>query len=155
MKYLIAGLILVVSSCGTPSGEKSAEATKFDSVEEAVVDNSSADYLLSFTQIDNSVNVYMDDSLIFTSGTIHSSPEIDFEIDFTQFVTDGSETLRIELYNGVEPYDQQVDPLWGVRYDLIIKGKIVDFVHEFGDDNAIGKVYESSYVINEWIEEEE
>ncbi|MEP5613495.1 MAG: hypothetical protein ABJP45_14680 [Cyclobacteriaceae bacterium] len=154
MKYLTLGLILFVSGCGSPSSEKSSEAKKPDA-EEVAPDNSSADYLLSFTQIDNSVKVYMEDSLIFTSGTIHSSPEIDFEIDFTQFVEDGSETLRIELYNGVEPFDQQVDPLWGVRYDLIIKGNIVDFVHEFGDDNAIGLVYENSYVINEWIDVEE
>lgn len=146
MKHLLWIFLIVCISCSPPSignNNQSSEPTS----------NVSANgYILSISEVDNSVNVYVEDSLIFASGTIHSSPEVDFKIDLSPFVKDGSEKLKIELYNGVEPYEPQVDPLWELRYDLIVNGEIVDFVHEFGDDNGIGKVYENTYILGEWAE---
>lgn len=151
MKNLYWSVVVSLSilSCSPPPiGDNGGKAT--DPTTEAVEKGKTAKYLLSISEVDNSVNVYVEDSLIFASGTIHSSPEVDFSIDFTDFIKDGSETLKIELFNGVEPFEPQVDPLWEIRYDLLINGEIVDFVHEFGDDNTIGKAFEIQYVIDEW-----
>ena len=149
MKNLFAGalIIIFIAGCNPPPIGDNA---KSDAKSESKDQTSNQKYLLSISEVDNSVKVYVEDSLIFSSGTIHSSPEVDFQIDFAQYITDESETLKIELYNGVEPFEPQVDPLWEIRFDLVINGEIVDFVHEFGDDNGIGKVYEISYLINEW-----
>lgn len=147
MKNLITGafLLIFIAGCNPPPIGDNA---KNGSSNEAQVKNEK--YLLSISEVDNSVKVYVEDSLIFSSGTIHGSPEVDYQIDFSEFISDESETLKIELYNGVEPFEPQVDPLWEIRFDLVINGEIVDFVHEFGDDNGIGKVYEINYVISEW-----
>ncbi|MEP1035444.1 hypothetical protein [Ekhidna sp.] len=153
MKNLFILFTLVIFSCGGPTKKeelkdqkKEAEAKK-EAKKERV---SSSDYLLAINKIDNNVFVYVDDSLIYTSGTIHKSPEVDFQVDFSQFITDGSETLKVVLFNGLEPYNEQVDARWEISYDLILNGEIVDFVHEYDDDNTIGHAYEMSYVINDW-----
>ena len=78
----------------------------------------------------------MKDSLIYTSGIIHKSPEVDFQVDFSQYITDESETLKIVLFNGLEPYDEQIDAQWKISYDLILNDEIVDFVHEYDNDNT-------------------
>ncbi|WP_420317638.1 hypothetical protein [Ekhidna sp.] len=148
MKHLYLVLAIVIFSCGAPSNEKKEVAEESEVKE--TENNSSPGYMIAITEVDNSVSVFVEDSLIFTSGTIHSSPKVDFKVDLTQFVVNGNETVRVELYNGIEPYNPQHDPKWEVRYDLIIDGEIVDFVHEFGDDNAIGKVWETEYNLAEW-----
>lgn len=149
MKNLLLGLLILVS-CSTPSKKAENASNEIDAKDTKTNISASAGYILALSKIDNSVNVYIEDSLVFASGTIHESPEVDFQLDLTQFIKDESETLRIELFNGVEPYNSQIDPYWEIRYDLIIDGEIVDFVHEYGDDNGIGLVYENSYVISEW-----
>lgn len=153
MRNLFILFTLVIFSCGGPAQKeqlkdqkKEAEA-KQEAKEESV---SSSDYLLAINKIDNNVFVYVDDSLIYTSGTIHKSPEVDYQVDFSQYITDGSETLKVVLFNGLEPYNEQVDARWEISYDLILNGEIVDFVHEYDDDNTIGQAYEMSYVINDW-----
>lgn len=153
MRNLFILFTLVIFSCGGPGQKeqlkdqkKEAEA-KQEAKEESV---SSSDYLLAINKIDNNVFVYVDDSLIYTSGTIHKSPEVDYQVDFSQYITDGSETLKVVLFNGLEPYNEQVDARWEISYDLILNGEIVDFVHEYDDDNTIGQAYEMSYVINDW-----
>lgn len=149
MKYFALLTLAFVVSCNPPS----LKGNKKSSLPEATgdkVDGSGASYIVALSKIDNNVNIYIEDSLIFKSGTIHDSPEVDFQVDFSDYIKDGTETLKIELWNGVEPYNEQIDPLWEVMYDLVIDGEIVDFVHEYGDDNALGVVYENSYIINEW-----
>ncbi|MEP0984695.1 hypothetical protein [Ekhidna sp.] len=148
MKKILILLLVIGVGCSTPSKEKKEESKEVVSEKEEKI--SSEGYFIAITEVDNSVSVFVEDSLIFTSGTIHSSPEVDYQIDLTEFVKRGDEKIRVELYNGVEPYNPQNDPKWEVRYDLIIDGEIVDFVHEFGEDGAIGKVYENVYKLDEW-----
>ena len=107
-------------------------------------------HMLIFNKIDNKVNVSINDSLIFTSGLISDNPELDIRVDLTPFIKDGSETLRIDLYNGQAPYVDQLDPYWEVRYDLILNQEIADFDHAFEKNNAVGLVYTNEYQINEW-----
>lgn len=146
MKYLTFLLIGILFGCGTPSSQKKNDAPAKEKTEEI----SANGFVLAITEVDNSVRVFIDDSLVFSSGTIHSSPEVDFKIELNPFIKDGTEELKVEVYNGVEPYEPQHDPLWEIRYDLIYNGEIVDFIHEFGDDNKIGLVYENVYILEEW-----
>lgn len=146
MKNLLLGLFVFMIGC-TPPSQKRDEL--LGGKEKKVADKG---YILAISEVDNAVKVFMNDSLIFSSGTIHSSPEVDYQIDLTPMIKDGSEVLRVELWNGVEPYEPQIDPIWEIRYDLVINGEIVDFIHEYDDDNTIGKAYENSYVISEWVE---
>lgn len=150
MKYIPICALLALLSCGSPSKENDKKQAE-ETTEEAPTQTTG--YFLAISKVDNAVKVFVNDSLIFDSGTIHESPEVDFELNLTPLIVDGSETVKIELWNGVEPYHEQADPLWELRYDLIKDGEIIDFIHEFGDDNAIGLVYENSYIINEWEEE--
>lgn len=153
MKKFFVLFTIVVFSCGGPAKKEDLKDQKKESEakKEAKAESvASSDYLLAINKIDNNVFVYVNDSLIYTSGTIHKSPEVDFQVDFSQFITDGSEVLKIVLFNGVEPYNDQVDARWEIGYDLILNGEIVDFVHEYDDDNTIGQAFEISYVINEW-----
>ena len=106
--------------------------------------------MLIFNKIDNTVNIFINDSMIFTSGLISDNPELDLRVDLTPFIIEGSEKLRIELYNGQEPYDDQIDPYWEVRYDLILSDELADFDHAFEKNNAIGLVYTNEYIISEW-----
>lgn len=147
MKHLLIVFVLLAFSCNPPAIK---DNKKTEDTPSSKSEKTDANYIVALSKIDNNVNIYVNDSLIFKSGTIHDSPEVDFEVDFSAYINDGSETLKIELWNGVEPYNEQIDPLWEVMYDLIIDGEIVDFIHEYGDDNAIGVVYENTYVINEW-----
>ena len=153
MKKLLILITVFAIGCSGPAKKeeikdqkKEAEAAQEAKEEEVAT----SDYLLAINKIDNNVFVYVNDSLIYTSGTIHKSPEVDFQVDFSQFITDGSETLKVVLFNGVEPYNDQVDARWEISYDLILNGEIVDFVHEYDDDNTIGHAFEMSYVISEW-----
>ena len=144
MKVLIP-IFLLICSCNTTLKKK-------ERPELGEKELNSSEYLLNFKRIDNLAKVYIQDSLIYSSPIVHGNPEIDYMIDFSEFIVDGSETLKIQLFNGKAPFDYQEDPHWEIRYYLIIKGEIVDFTHEIGDDNALGKVFEYTYTINEWSE---
>lgn len=152
MRYLLIIAALVFYSCNPPSikdNKKSKPGNEENNKLEGLQDSK---YILAFAKVDNTVNVYVNDSLIYTSGFIGHSPELDLKVDLGQFIADAEDRIRIELFNGYPPYDDQIDPLWEVRYDLIINGEIVDFIHEYADDNGIGKVYENEYIIGEWTD---
>jgi len=109
-----------------------------------------SEHMFVFTKIDNKVDVFINDSLIFSSGLILNSPELEVRVDLTPFIEDGSERLKLQLYNGQEPYTDQLDPSWELRYDLILNGQIADFDHLTEKNNALGMVYQTTYIINEW-----
>ena len=142
-------LVLLISACSAPKKEQEETKEEVTQVKEQELQ---AKYLLAISEIDNRVNVLVNDSLIFDSGTIHNSPEVNFKIDLTPYVITGDEEVKLKLLNGLEPYEPQADAQWEVRYDLIVDGEIVDFVHEYDDDGRIGEVFETTYIINEWME---
>ncbi len=57
--------------------------------------------------------------------------------------------LRIDLYNGLDPYDNQVDLHWELVYDLYINDEIVEFVAESDDDGKIGRVFSETHLLND------
>jgi len=144
MKEVI--LILLFIGCTSVNSEKK---TVLETTSETG-DIPESEHMVVFTKIDNTVKLFVNDSLIFSSGLIPNSPELDLRVDLTPFIKDGSEKIRIELYNGHEPYTDQLDPSWELRYDLILNGEIADFDHLIENNNALGMVYQNEYLVNEW-----
>lgn len=107
-------------------------------------------YQLDISKIDNRIDVFVQDSLVYSSGTIHLNPEVNFIVDLSSYIKKGNEILRIEIYNGSEPYKEQLDPHWEVMFDLIKNDEIIDYIYEFSDNNEVGKVFEISYNLKEW-----
>ena len=132
--------------CTSANSDKNRQSEPQSEVEEIM----NWKHMLVFTKIDNNVKVLVNDSLVFSSGLIPDSPELDLRVDLTPFVKDGTEKLKIELYNGQEPYADQLDPFWELRYDLILNGEISDFDHVLEKNNALGLVYQSEYLVSEW-----
>ena len=146
-KILIKKIAFLFILCGCSTSVKKEAKEKLD-----VANLEKSDYLINFKKIDNYAEVYIEDSLIYTSPLVHGNPEVDYLFDFSTFIKDESETLTIKLFNGEAPFHYQEDPHWEVRYYLIINGEIVDFIHEVGNDNSLGKVFEYTYIVNEWLE---
>ena len=144
MKNIVVLILLIVASCSPPRPKEEKN--------EEVIDqqNVNSDYILNFKKVDNLAKVYIGDSLVFTSQIVHGNPEVDYNFDFSSFVKDGSEILKVQLYNGEEPYHQQEDQHWEIRYYIIIEGEVVEFEHEFGDDYTIGIVFEKEYELTKW-----
>lgn len=107
-------------------------------------------YHLLICKVDNKVKAYVDDSLVFASNSIHGKKEVDIDVNMTPFVKTGEEVIKVELYNGDEPYDiPQNDTRWTIFYEIIIEGELVDFVSETKRDSRLGKVFEMTHTISE------
>jgi len=139
--FLIFLTFVLIAGC-TQSKNSNQNSIKSS---ESTPKYSTEDYLVDISVIDNKANVYINDSLIYTSGTVDGNPEVNIQIDLSSLITTGEKTLKIELLNGLEPYHAQDDAKWGLDYDLVVGGEIVDFVSEHGEDNTIGKVFEYNY----------
>ena len=137
-------ILLLLIACNPP--KKKEEANQNDQGQ------LNSDYILNLKKVDNLAKVYINDSLVYTSQIVHGNPEVDYYFDFSAFIKDGSEILKIELFNGEAPYQVQDDQHWEIRYYLIIKGENIYFTHESGDDYRIGKVYVEEFLINDLIE---
>lgn len=124
----------------TETSEKSEEATESSTQD--------GEYKIVFRKIDNRVLVHVDDSLIYDSGTLGGNPDLAIEIFLTKYVVMGKNEIRIDGYNGVEPYNQ-ADSHWELVYDIFINDEIVDFVREANDKGDVGKVFEEIHFLNE------
>ncbi|WP_420576208.1 hypothetical protein [Ekhidna sp.] len=152
MKYLtFLSLAFLVVACGNSTGNdnnnKDILGLETSKVAETDITGSS----VLFSRINNKAKVFVDDSLIYESKTILSGYDVDEKVNLDPFVSNGAEVIRIELFNGVEPYDDQIDQKWEIMYDLILEGEVVDFVNESIYENKIGRTYEASYKIEEWV----
>jgi hypothetical protein len=146
--YFFIPLIFCLSCASKTEKAESSESAQVEAKEEPAVETS--DFYLKFTKVDNIAHVYIDDSLIYKSEyTLGGANEVAYEVDISSYI-DNSKKLKVVLYNGVEPYDEQVDTYWEIMYDLILDGEVVDFIHEQEQENTVGIAFESEYVIDEW-----
>jgi len=146
MKSLFPLFLILFIACGSPSS-KTSEVNNDTSL---IKDYPDEGYLFSITSIDNRVNILVDDSLVFDSETIGGGQKVNFEVPITAFLKRGDEVVKIQLYNGIPPYNPQFDQEWKIAYDFVIDGEIVDFAHESGSDGKVGVVFENTYKIEEW-----
>ena len=106
-------------------------------------------YLLEFERIDNRVDVLVNDSIVFASGTIDHNPVLE---GYAVFIGDyfdrkkGENEVIIRVYNGHEPYDEREDDAhWMIKFVLKHKDEVVDKIWESNEDNQIGLVNEFQY----------
>ncbi len=111
----------------------------------------SSDYSLEFSKVDNRVNVFVGDSLIFDSETIDHSPGLKFNVNLSSYLDENNQKVKVILYNGHPPYTvHQVDPIWEIRFELFRGTEELDFFYEYGDNNALGKVVELEIDLNNY-----
>ncbi|MEO1256049.1 MAG: hypothetical protein AAFY41_14360 [Bacteroidota bacterium] len=147
MKHFFLLIGLVLFSCGAPSGKKKQESTD----ESSSSTQTNSENKVVFNKINNKVKVYVDDSLIYESETYLAKYEVQNSVDISPYIINGSEVLKIELYNGTEPYEELDDPKWEIMFDVILDGEVVDFVSESIRENKVGKVYEMTYKVEDWL----
>lgn len=108
------------------------------------------EYYILFTKVDNRVEVYADEVLIFNSGFIDGNPDLDLKVNFNPSDYKGKEIV-IKLINGVENAEYQVDPRWEIMFEIFKNGEPVEYQHEYASNNQTGIVFEKSYKVNELI----
>ncbi len=109
------------------------------------------EYSLEFSKVDNRVNVFVGDSLIFDSETIDNSPGLKFNVNLSAYMEESNKIVKVVLYNGHPPYTiHQVDPIWELRFELFRGKEELDFFYEYGDNNALGKVVELEIDLNNY-----
>lgn len=147
MKYTFHLIfILIIAGCSSSNKVTNDEAND-QTVRAAVKDANQPDqYKVVLRQIDNRAIVHVDDSVIYDSKTV--AGDFNIEVDITKLVEEGAIELRVDLYNGKEPYNQ-LDTHWDIVYDIMRNDELVEFVRESGDDGRVGKVYSETFYLDE------
>lgn len=156
MRFLQLAIIsLLLFSCGSSKKEETQNDSKEmpqTAASETQVSSDTTDqrdsYKIVFRKIDNKVILFVEDSVIYDSGTIAGNPDLEVEIFLTEYVERGQIEIRIDSYNGVEPYNQ-ADSHWELVYDIYKNDEIIDFVREANDNGDVGKVFEEFHYLDE------
>ena len=91
---------------------------------------------IAFYNIDNEARVLVNDSLIFDSGIINNNPVLDLEVGLLESLRKGKNLVKVELRN--RDCDSCEPTPWGIRYELIEDGEVVDFVHQNSTNEDLG-----------------
>ncbi len=151
MRQIVFLFSLFLLGCGNSGSSGNDDKKVLDQeTTETPPEQTTTEFGISFNKINNKAKIFVDDSLIYESETIHTGYEVDYFIDISPYISIGAEIIKVELYNGVEPYNEQTDRKWEIMFDVVLDGEVVDFVNESKRDNTIGKVFEAEYVIDEW-----
>lgn len=143
-------VFIMLNSCQSPKNKEASETIPEKRAE--LVEQTASKDKIDFSLIDNQVKIFVDDSLIFDSEFIHNDDVfIDVTVDIGKHCPNGNETLKINAFNGKEPFID-FDQYWGIRYELVLGGEVVDFVFEHNDDGQLGQVFEKEYSLKEWTE---
>lgn len=156
MRFLQLAIIsLLLFSCGSSKKEENqsdSKETPQAGAPETPVSSDTTDqkdsYKIVFRKIDNKAILFIEDSVIYDSGTIAGNPDLEVEIFLTEYVERGQIEIRIDSYNGVEPYNQ-ADSHWELVYDIYKNDEIIDFVREANDNGDVGKVFEEFHYLDE------
>ena len=109
---------------------------------------SDAQFSIVFEKVDNQVEVYAGEKLLYTSGIISNNPEVDLSYSFSQSDITGSE-ITIKVKNGMTDDANESDRHWEVMYELFKNNQPVDYQWESGDDYKLGVVFEKTYNLND------
>jgi len=107
------------------------------------------DYTVVFEKIDNRVELYVNDSLVFDSKSIDGNPELGktMSVFLGHYLTPNDDLIKVKLYNGFEPYQTQDDAHWEIRYMVLEGEEEYDYFWDFGDNNQIGLVLEENFYL--------
>lgn len=109
----------------------------------------SESYHIEFEKIDNRVEVYVGDSLIYNSGIIRKNPKnlgIWVDIDDT-LLEEYSNELTIKLINGMDGSKDGDDLHWEIKFILFKGDDLYEYLWEDADDGRAGVVIEETYVL--------
>ena len=102
-------------------------------------------YYFLFEKVDNSVEIYFGDSLVYNTGVIESNPDTDLSFRFTRSDL-RNRRITLKLINGTDPNDPyQEDEHWEIRYELFMNDEPIDYQWESGDDYQVGTVFTIEY----------
>ncbi|WP_424962270.1 hypothetical protein [Ekhidna sp.] len=148
MKYIFHSIfyLAIAFGCTSPNSESKQESNEETQSAPAEASNQPDQYKVVLRQIDNRAIVHVDDSVIYDSKTV--AGDFNIEVDITKYVEEGAIELRVDLYNGKEPYNQ-LDTHWDIVYDIMRNDELVEFVRESGDDGRVGKVYSETFYLDE------
>lgn len=106
-------------------------------------------YYINFEKIDNRVDILVNDSLMYTSGTIDFNPDLTevYSVYLGNFLTPKKDKVVVRLYNGHEPYENEEDSSWELKYVLLKNEDLVDYVWESENDGRIGVVFEMTHYL--------
>lgn len=112
-------------------------------------------YRIHFYKIDNLAKVYVNGQLVFVSSFINNNPELDLAVGLSKSMTPGKNTIRVELYNGLqeeietlkEVEAESMDESWEVYYEVFREDEPIDFVHEKANNKKAGLVFASDHEI--------
>jgi len=105
-------------------------------------------YHLEFDKIDNRVEVFLGDSLIFNSGINRGNRPVQMRVDIPNSLLDYSKELTVKLINAMEGVPPGVDIHWEIRYYLIKGGNLIDSKWTDADDGRVGVVFEKKYILD-------
>ena len=105
------------------------------------------DHVIIFYRIDNSVEILVNDSIVYESGIIHNNPSLGdtYKIPLGIYLTDAQDEVIIRVNNGVPPNEEQNDTHWEIKYSIFNGDERIDYFWDYSDDNEIGLVFEERY----------
>lgn len=107
------------------------------------------DYTLKFSRVDNLIEVIVNDSLVYSSGIIDNNPALDggVAVFLNKYLTPKEDKVIIRLYNGHPPYTEQDDMHWELECQLFKGDEEIEYIWEMADDNQIGLVFEEIFYL--------
>ena len=154
-KITTLSLFLIFLSCSSSNEKKEdAKDDNKESIPSAELDETLTtdddSFYMIFSKIDNRVVVQMDDSVIYDSKTIGGNPDLNLRVDLMDFYNLGMYSLKVDLYNGVEPYDPQMDSDWRIVYDIYRGTELIEFIAESGSDGRVGLVFSETHSLDDY-----
>lgn len=112
-------------------------------------------YRIHFYKIDNLAKVYVNDNLSYVSRYMDKNPELNLYVGLSESLEPGKNTIRVELYNGLQEEIQSLkkeemesmDEKWEVYYEVFKENEPIDFIHEKASNKRSGLVYTSIHEI--------
>ncbi len=110
--------------------------------------NRGGDYHIEFEKIDNRVEVYMGDSLIYDSGIIRKNPKnLQIWVDIDDSLLEYSNELTIKLFNAMEGVPDGADIHWEVKYSIFEGEEVIYWEWYDSNDGKSGIVMEETYIL--------
>jgi len=105
-------------------------------------------YHLEFERIDNRVEVWVGDSLIYNSGIVRQNPkDLGIKVYIDDLLLEESNELTVKLINGLDGAKDGDDIHWEVKYILFKGEKLYEYLWEEADDGRVGVVIEETYIL--------
>ncbi|WP_420317644.1 hypothetical protein [Ekhidna sp.] len=106
------------------------------------------DYTFIFEKVDNRVEILVNDSIIYDSGTINDPHSFSGKkISIGPYLKHANNKVVVRLYNGYEPYENQIDRSWQIKYALMEGTDEYENYWEKGRDYRVGLVLEEAYYL--------